>query len=163
MITKYFFVLLAIFITGCYTPNYIPSVESIDINQYGSYIKVSHIKVGTIDGELIALDSSSIIVLSESIRTCVKIPLKDINSFTLRYARPKNYAWSIPLFSLVSITHGFYGIISMPINLIITISESVGGNLEYRYNDKEISHKKLSMFARFPQGIPPNINIKMIR
>ena len=40
---------------------------------------------------------------------------------------------------------------------------SVGGEMAFTYTEKDMTYEELRMFARFPQGIPPNVDIKDIR
>jgi hypothetical protein len=50
-----------------------------------------------------------------------------------------------------------------PINLIVTISITVSGETAFQYSDKNITYDILKMFARFPQGIPPNMDLASIK
>jgi hypothetical protein len=160
-------VLLVVVISSCTTPAYLPAHEKIDENQYGSYIEV-YLKTGSyVNGELIAIDTNSIIVLQESGNAASKkiatVRIIDANRFLLRYAKPKNYGWTIPLYSLASISHGIFAIFTLPLNLLVTISVAVGGERAFTYNDRKMTYDKLRMFARFPQGIPPEIDMASIK
>lgn len=156
--------MFAVIISSCTSPRYLPSSDNIDVNQYGSYIEI--ITKGTypnIDGELIAIDSNKIIVLTESTSKCSTVPTKDIQGFKLRYAKPKHYGWTIPVFTLATIGHGLFLILTAPVNLIVTISVTASGESAFKYSDKNMTYDKLKMFARFPQGIPTNIDIASIK
>ena len=68
------------------------------------------------------------------------------------------------LINLSSIGHGFGGIITLPINLAITIpiaNDAAKGTYRVKY-PAAIGWKEMSKFARFPQGIPQSINPKSI-
>ena len=159
--------LLVLIISSCSTPAYLPASENIDENQYGSYIEV-YLKTGSfVYGELIAIDTVNIFVMPESkIAGSGKIStvqIKNADHFILRYAKPKNYGWAIPVFSLASISHGVFAVLTLPVNLIVTISVAVGGERAFRYSDKNMTYDKLKMFARYPQGIPENVDLGSIK
>ena len=61
--------------------------------------------------------------------------------------------------NVLSIGHGYFGILTLPINLAITIpmaNDAVKGTYRVKYPDN-IAWDEMSKFARFPQGIPQNI------
>ncbi len=150
--------LLAILISSCSLPKYLPTSESIDLNVYGSFIQVRNKKGRNIKGELIAADSIKIVVLKEKENLCSIVPITDIRSFRLIYAKPKNYkgAWAMLLFVPM---HGWFSPITLPINLIVIASVNTN---PYKYTNKKIPFEMLNMFARFPQGIPPGIELLSI-
>jgi hypothetical protein len=155
--------LIAIIISSCTSPRYLPSSDKIDVNEYGSYIKIIRQSTANIDGELIAIDSNKIVVLSESENKCLTVPITDVKQFKLLYAKPKHYGWSIPVYTLATIGHGLFLIFTAPISLIVTISVTARGESAFKYSDKNMTYEKLKMFARFPQGIPTSIDIASIK
>jgi len=156
--------LLVLVIISCTSTKYfLPSSESIDVDQYGSYINVTHKRLVNIKGELISIDSTKIIVLMESTHKCVPVSISDVERFKLQYANPKHYGWSIPAYTLATISHGVFLLFTMPVNLIVTISVTLGGENAFTYSDKDMTYGKLKMFARFPQGIPANIDLASIK
>lgn len=162
-------VLLAISMSSCKTPAYLPSSDMIDVNQNGSYIKVFRNSAENIEasaivkGELIAIDSNNIVVLSGKTNNCIVVPMYDVKRFEVQYAKSKNYAWTIPAFSLASFAHGFLGLITIPVNLIVTLAVTSSGENAFVYHSKNMTYEKMKMFARFPQGIPPNIELESIK
>lgn len=155
--------ILAFFVTGCAVPRYLPSSSDIGINQYGSYIQIFKNGIVVTDGELIAIDSTKIIVLSETTKKCVFHPIKNQMKFELKYAKPVHRGWTIPASTLFGLTHGFYGAFTVPINLIVTISVTSGGEKAFTYSDKNMTFEKLRMFARFPQGVTANIDLATLK
>ena len=155
--------LLAIIISSCTSPRYLPSSDKIDINQNGSYINIIPKTTANIDGELIAIDSNKIVVLSEATNKCMTVQINDVERFTLQYAKPKHYGWTIPVYTLATIGHGALLILTAPINFIVTILVTASGENAFQYSDKNMTYDKLKMFARFPQGIPPNIDLASIK
>jgi len=151
---------LLILQSGCSLPKYLPFSENIDVNPYGSRIVLVNKNLPNVSGELISLDSNSIIVLSEKSKICIKQPNIEINRFYLYYARPKQYGWLIPLFTLPTpFIHGAYSVLSLPVGLITTIAVA---SSDFKYSNKKINFHQLKMFARYPQGIPADIKLTSI-
>jgi hypothetical protein len=155
--------LIALIISSCSSPRYLPTSDKIDVNEYGSHIIINRKNSSKIDGELIAIDSNKIIVLTEGYGECVIVSITDVQSFQLRYAKPKHYGWTIPVYTLSTITHGYFAYITAPISLIVTICVTSSGESSFKLSEKNITYNKLKMFARFPQGIPPNIDLRSIK
>jgi hypothetical protein len=171
---KLLVIFLLIMVSACSYPGYLPKPDHIDINQYGSHIdldlKRGYIVDGElinddIDGELIALDSNYIYILGyiKSHKSIMKVPYSNVEKFNLRYAKSPDYSWTIPVYTLLTISHGIYLLLTAPLNLIITTSVTLSSNKSYQYNSNQISYNTLSRFARFPQGLPPGLNIKSIK
>ncbi len=162
-------VLLALIISSCTTPAYLPASDRIDVNPSGSYIKIirkstENIEASAIvNGELIAIDSNKLIVLSGRTNECIIVPMDDIKRFELKYAKGKHYGWTIPVFSLASVAHGMFGIFTVPLNLIVTTWVTISGESAFMYKGKNMTYDQLKMFARFPQGIPSNIDLESIK
>ncbi len=154
-------IILIIFITinlsSCYAPKYLPKAASIYQNEYGAFIKYRTIDNNTFAGEIIAVDSSNLIILNDYSKELMTYPINKIKRFRLRYALPKHYEAFIPIFILYPAIHGYYSLITMPFHVLITTLVSVSGENDFRYTSRKISYQQLRMFARFPQGIPANI------
>ncbi|HQW13083.1 MAG TPA: hypothetical protein PK076_06030 [Saprospiraceae bacterium] len=164
MKSKYLMIaLIAIIIFGCKTPRILPTSGNIDVNEYGSYIKTKLVSKSKIEGELIAIDSTSMVILSKADGNCKIIPIANVHSFKLLYAKPKKYYWAYPVFLLLSATHQFIGAISLPVNFIATTLIIISANNAFTYTNKKIKYEELKMFARFPEGIPASIKIENIR
>lgn len=155
--------LIAALVSSCSTPKYLPSFAEIDVNQYGSYIKVVSLTGKDFRGELIAIDTSAMVVLSEMNDSCTLIPIREVAQFKLRYAKSKHYAGSIPVALLLPFINGVFSVFTFPLHLIVTISVTASGEASFKYSNKNMSYEKLKMFARFPQGIPPNIQLDNIK
>jgi hypothetical protein len=155
--------LLMIIFSSCSTPKYLPKSSEIDVNEYGSYIQIIRKTGPNISGEFIMIDSNEIIVLSEYKKNCMKVSLYDVKRFKLRYAKPAHYGGAIPTFIIYPFIHGFYSILTIPLHLLVTISVTASGENAFQYSDKNMTYDKLRMFARFPQGLPPNIDLAEIK
>ena len=155
---------LMIALNGCVTHRYLPKPQTIDVNHYGSFITVENANGKEIQGELISLDTNQLLVLTEykATKLMVAVPVINISGFTLQYAQ-QNYGWSIPLFGLSTISHGYFALLTAPVNLAVTAVFTASGKNAFQYNQQDISYEQLAMFARFPQGLPPGIDPTRIK
>jgi hypothetical protein len=154
--------LLLMVSSSCSSPKFLPASTEIHSNPYGSYISVA-LRNGTFfRGELIAIDTVNMLILSETIGKCISIKVSDAKNFTLKYAKSKHYGWSIPVFTLFTLSHGGYALATAPLNLIVTIVVTSSGEHAFTYNNKNMTLDQIRMFARFPQGIPKNLPIESI-
>ncbi len=179
MKNKYLFLIIFIvFISACYTPSYLPKPETINENQFGSYIKITDLAGNKYKGELIAVENNTLYVLhKEYDTTLLKINISNIFKYRIMYAKGKNYWWLIPIFSLspsipmpdpnpkgsVISFHGFFAFLTVPLNLIVTSLVSISSFYAFTYTQDKISYEQLKMFARFPAGIPKNIKLEKIK
>jgi hypothetical protein len=146
-------------IEGCLTPSYLPPADAIGTNPYGSQIRiVRNTTAIPLKGELIAIDSSQLWILPEGGKHTVVVGVKEVERFTLTYARPRHYTVTIPIYTLATIGHGAFLIFTAPVNLLTTIALTASGESAFSYTSQNITLDQLSMFARFPQGIPANID-----
>lgn len=157
------FTLWLMILGGCSTPGFLPRNSQIEINQYGGYIQINRNIGPDLNGELIAIDSSMIVVLAEGNSKCETVFLKDIKNWKLRYAKPVHYGWLIPSFILLLPIHGHLSKYTMPAHLLASIGVTVSGEGDFVYTKQNMTLEELKMFARFPQGIPKHISIKMIK
>ncbi|MBK8669150.1 MAG: hypothetical protein IPN89_06660 [Saprospiraceae bacterium] len=73
---------------------------------------------------------------------------------------PDNISNWASLINFTTLGHGFWGIITLPMNLAITIpiaKDASKGTYRVKY-PVGVDWVNMSKFARFPQGIPRNIN-----
>ena len=174
-------VVMAILLSGCTLPRYVPYSSQLGTTTHGSYLMVRLTSGAIIQGELISADSAELLILSKpenfpDARISV-IPTLSIKSFRLCFARPKNYAWAIipgvmlPLLPFPDpdypkdwmIFHGFYAILTIPINLTAIGAIYAANFADLSYDKNEISLSDLKKFARYPQGLPPGTQITAIR
>ncbi len=152
---------LLMLVSSCSVPRYLPHSKDVGVNEYGGYITIKpKEKNELIKGELIAIDSNEIVVLHRELKKCVVIPVSKVKKFTLRYARPKPYHWSIPISLHSTIVHGWYLVFTAPFNSLVTSVVTIGGKTAFRYNKRNMTYEQLKMFARFPQGVPENIMLE---
>ncbi|MFM7327428.1 MAG: hypothetical protein ACKO3B_01705 [Bacteroidota bacterium] len=155
--------LLILLLSGCSAPKYLPSPDTIDVNAYGSYIKLKQMSGSKLYGELIAIDSIRLVVLTNEEKNLVAIPVRTVEKFNLSYAKSKHYGWTIPLGILTPFINGFYSIFTLPLHLIVSITTTVSGEKAFTYSDKNMTYDQLKMFARFPQGLPQGFNMAEVK
>ena len=154
-----FGIVLAFMSGSCKAPDYLPKAEEIGANEFGSHITLKLSEGPDIEGELIAVDSVNISVLAkEDNKQLQTIPFANVKSFKIMYAQPEKYGWTIPVSALVSLSHGVFFVITGPANIVVTSLVTARGSNAFTYRDKDISVEELKMFARFPQGIPPDVS-----
>lgn len=165
MKTKYiiYSTILLLSFGACSYPHYLTSSQKVGESKHGSFIAVNKHRGETTRGELIALNSEQMVVLNQKSGQCEIIPIHEISRFRLRYAIPKNYAWTIPVFSVFTFLHGWFAAATFPANLLVTVTVSLAGESAFTYTNRNMSYERLVMFARFPQGIPPNVDMAAIR
>lgn len=159
----YIIAALTILFGSCASPYYLPNSNEISTDEYGSFIKLFTDNRPRIQGELIAIDSNNVVILTHEEKECVTVPMKNVIGFDLKYADAKNYAWTIPTFTLATVGHGGFFILTAPINLIGTIAVVSSSNKAFMYNETTLSYEQLKMFARFPNGIPKNVDVHQIK
>lgn len=149
---------------SCKSPSYLSDYKDINKNVYGAHTKIFFKKDFPIEGELIALENDVIVILPSNKKKCETIPLKDVKYFLIQYANSNNiWLVTIPFALVTPIIHGAYSIISFPVNLISSISLIASKDAQFKLKSKKFSKEELKMYARFPQGIPKNIDISSIR
>ena len=157
-------ILLLMTLSVCTAPQYVPKPSEIGLNYRGAYITINTTasEDRTVSGELIAVEPKEIIVLTgnDPGQGTVAVRIDQIEKYKLKYARSTKFDWAIPLFSLFTISHGWYAFITMPTNIIATSFASSSGRFKYGKQDLPIN--RLGMFARFPQGIPEGVDMDSI-
>lgn len=160
---------IAVFLYGCSSAKYLPESDQVGVNQYGSQIEISTHDF-TVLGELIVAKDSSLIILldsdnpnEKSVKQIKIISVNKIQEFILSYAKHNDYSWTIPVFTLMTISHGAFLIFTLPLNLITTIAINSNASSGFQYNNYSIEYNQLKMFARFPQGIPSNVKLSDIK
>ena len=103
-----------------------------------------------VSGELIAADDKKIIVYTlDNPRIIQPYALRDILSYEIYYAKGvENYNIETGLINASTLTHGWFLVLTLPINLIVngSINESI--NEELRFNCKQLSGDQLFKYGR---------------
>ena len=161
------FLILALLVTGCattYAPDdWLPDTEDIPQNAHGGWITVVTQEVNSqsdeewmqYSGEFIALDEENAYVLYDSLYV---VPKNKIVNSTIELDQKSTggYAIWVTLGSLSTLSHGYYGIITLPLWLLAGIPTAAGESFrdmhEAEYPD-EIYWNEVNKFSRFPQGV----------
>ncbi|MGA2297829.1 MAG: hypothetical protein ABSG15_09815 [FCB group bacterium] len=167
------FLLVGSLFSGCSSPRYLPEPEDIGTNRFGAYIMIYLKDWNYVEGEFITIKKDSLIILqgayNDNKKKVIFVLKKNIEDITLRYAYPTNYGWTIPLFMALSVSHGFYALLTMPANIIATSVVTGAGQGAYDYDIMRDEHFKIKtyeqllMFARFPQGLPANVDLSKLK
>lgn len=151
-------------------PDFLPEATAIHQNVFGSEIHLKEMSfdgegyledIEAVEGELLAVADSGVFlrVLAdpkessvESYRFVERNRIEWYKIYLFQASRP---AWSFPVLALASLSHGFFGVITLPINMIL--SGVAYGSLSDKasYTAKELPYEEISKYARFPQGLPP--------
>lgn len=188
---KYIFWLgVAICFGACSSPEYLSKPMNFKYHVKGLFIEIFTGK-NKLTGEIIAVNEKSMILLplsnydqgdarSGNVKSDVIKPympnsalvtvLKDsIQKAVIIVATtsddPKKISTGASFINFASIGHGFWGIVTLPLNLVITISianDAAKGAYKVKYPEL-ITWSEMSKFARFPQGLPRNINPRDIK
>ncbi len=162
-----------IIIGGCahsYAPKrWLPDTQQIQTEAFGGWLtieyKIQNKKTEKVGGEYITSDSTNVYILYDSLfiipkekitRAILEIDNKNISS----------YAGWTALGSISTLSHGKFLIFTFPIWIITGVSATSGESYRDRYEDDnptDIYWNKIIKFARFPQGIPENINLNILR
>jgi hypothetical protein len=151
---------------SCAPVAYLPTSDKIGEYQYGSYIHIRTIEKTSLKGELIAVNAYYVYLLNNNAgRRLDSVAREQITDFKIKFANSNTglYAASIPLSALVTITHGFYLVFTLPLNVITTSIVAIDAGKAFEISKNSIRWDDLSMYARFPQGIPANVRKQDIR
>lgn len=167
MKTRLIIILITI-LSGCTASTFLPDNKGVGQSPYGSLITVTLTDRSTVKGELITADSAILLIKSDRFNECHLVSRNSIKSFKVQYAQVSKSGWTIPVFGLLSLSHGYWGIISLPANVITTTTVALTGRESFtiyslHQNDKQasldyISYDKLYLFARYPLGLPPGLS-----
>lgn len=138
-----------------------PSADEISRSGYGGWIVV-HRATDELSGELIAIDQTGIWIYPPSRDVLWKVRSEAVRSAEVYLWAHSLDSWRF-LGGLLSISHGFWGLITLPLWLGVSSSIVNGENdaAMVRYPDKPWN--QLSMWARFPQGLPANITRESLK
>jgi hypothetical protein len=163
--------LLSLSFVACGSYKHLEDESEFGTSEHGSFIRVweetgkNSSDVKESQGELIAIDADSLYALvypNDGDTICIGIHRANINSFNLYYAKPNTSFWTIPVFTLFSASHGFFAIITAPLNIIATSLTQNYVLRKSRSQEGDLKLDELSTYARFPKGLPPGIRTKDI-
>lgn len=156
--------------SSCKGPEGLPLPSEMPFQGTGAHIRIEQTNRQYVQGELIASNERGVYVLSRfaNPEQIVEKELKfllwhEVKAYTLHYAKGKNHNWRIPVYTLSTISHGFFLVFTLPINLIVTSIAAANATNEYALRKTELPHMELWRYARFPQGVPDGLALEDIR
>lgn len=160
------FASLCVLATSCVgpLPGYLPSAETLNTNEYGAYVITYNRGNVNYRGELIAVNSDSLVMLQydryakDNLRV---LPMDEMTACRVFYGRADKYGWAY-MIPLLSISHGFWAILTLPINLIYVSAIAIPAHYTYSFALKPVSVDTLARYARFPMGIPESVDLESI-
>ncbi len=161
---------LAVVAMGCASTTapsqWLPRPDRAQALAYGGWISVYYAKGRTklqAHGELLAIHADSLFVLSANSLTA--IPTAKTKKATLT-AYDANVgplvAWSV-LGTLSTASHGAGLIISAPVWIITGIAATSAQSYAPQLSFPKKSWNEFRKYARFPNGLPPNIDRRALR
>ena len=157
------FVLACAFLTSCastHTPSrWLPDPEQAASDTYGAWVEIKS-RHGNIWGELVAVAEETVFVADSSLHA---IASTDILAAQLLTYDASGLGWYVPLGTLSTLSNGWFLVFTAPMwiigGTIAAISRSYDPIIDYP--DKLL--KQFVPFARYPQGLPPDLDRRAIR
>lgn len=169
---KLLLLLLSFSLVNCSYYQHLEDQSEFTTTEHGSFIRVWEKQNGNFSntverrGELIAVDKDSLYMLVyqlEADTVCKGLHRNKVSAFNLYYAKPNTSFWTIPVFTLVTASHGLFAIVTAPLNLLIT-SLTQGYILRESHSEEgDLNIDELSPYARYPRGIPDGVDKAMIK
>jgi hypothetical protein len=141
----------------------VPTRKGLEKEAYGAWMTLT-LDGSVVSGELIAVDNDSIYVLPEN--GLQKFATSSVDTAKMVLYRPdtgKYIAWTA-VTSVATIANGAFLVITFPITVITgVVTSSVEGDRINFLDRATASWEEMSKFARFPQGLPPGIDLGSLR
>lgn len=155
---------LVLFFSSCKTNTYLPKPAKFGNYPKGMRLEVNLNKGQKIAGELIAVENTDLylMVMEKDILT---FNFMDISKAQIQLAMTANDSGRLtagPFIPLLTISHGWFMFLTLPLNLAIvipTVASQRSGFYSIDY-PRAITWEELGKFARFPQGIPEGMNLE---
>lgn len=164
------FIIALFFMAACTAPQYLTKPAEFKYQVKGLTFDANLLGDLKLFGEIIQVSSDEITILHigehrSGIATVSKNQIKSANIIVSSTSDDlkKISTWA-GLTNIAVLGHGIVGLITLPINLAITLpiaNDAAKGAYLISYPEN-ISWKEITKFARFPQGIPKNIDPKDI-
>ncbi|MBK9734474.1 MAG: hypothetical protein IPO92_05685 [Saprospiraceae bacterium] len=167
--SKLFNLIILIFAFGLFSCgrkiHLVKGYDTYHQSPFGAYmeLKVQGVQQKlTVKGELIFADKKKIII--RTLKTPNEIQpyaLKDVLSYKLYYAKndKESYGTWAAINNLLSLSHGFFFLITFPVNAIVGGAVNTSVSSEFRYSEKELEIDQLYKFARYPADLPSGITL----
>lgn len=162
-----FLILIPLLLASCKTNTYLPSPAELKYHTKGMWFDCELPDKTKVNGELITVENNQLIILP-LFGEAIAIKRNDIKEGNIQISLTTNYQDKLSrggLIPLLVISHGYWFIFTLPINLAIvvpTLATHKSGSYVVKYPNA-VTWEQMSKFARFPQGIPKNSDLPMLR
>ncbi len=145
---------------------WLPSPSDVQSQAFGGWMELTRATPSgevVVRGELIAVHPDHVYIMSE--RVLVDVPTKDVVSASLNIyqnSAKEVGTWAVLGF-LSAASHGWVAIISGPIWLLTGIASSNAESKSGLFLYPPTSLGEMGRYARFPQGIPQGLELKLLK
>ena len=148
----------------------VPKRNALPIDAYGGWIDIKlvsssdSVEEKSFQGELIAVEVDSVYILQlDKVQGLAISEVKSAKIIIFNTSMNGYGIWTF-LASLLTLSNGAYAVLTLPVTLITGIATTIGeanriNYIDYPQNDVS----ELRKFARFPQGMPKDINMATLR
>ena len=163
---------MSILLGACSPKWHMPKPIEMEQSIYGSYFKVTKIEGSKyIEGEIICMDDNTMTLMTLNNRKnkIISIKKNQIKEGLIEVALSSNKTSQIAMWHmfnlLVPLSHGYYGVFTLPLNILVGSAVSYDAALNpyaIKY-PAQITWTQMYKFARFPGGLPEGIKIEDIK
>lgn len=161
------FACLMVLLTSCGSFTHLPTPKKISSQVGGSKIRLSTSnQKKPISGELIATDDSLIYIAQDE--KLHEVPIQAFKSADVFVSKPVNNLKLLSfwgrLLPFTSITHGWFGFASLPVNSVplIMAYDGLYGSQYLPFRDS-VNRNRLNLYSRFPEGIPDVVSKSQLK
>jgi hypothetical protein len=152
--------------TGCFyttaPKGFLPTAQAAQQDAFGGWVRAELADNITMEGELLAVTADTLHLLT-SASGWMALPLSQVRMATLTgydmWLQPF-IGWGVGG-TLSALSHGFFLLFSMPLWIITSSSAAASASRAPRI--RSLDPAQLAPFARFPQGLPVDIDRSTIR
>ena len=155
-------VLAAVFFGGCaatHEPsNWLPDANDVGTDAYGSWIEVKT-RTGPVNGELIATTLDSVFVADPLLHGFSTSDV--VSARVVLYSA--NDLWAAPMFGpILTVSNGWFLAITAPMWIIGGTIAATSRSFDPIVDYPRTPLKEFRRYARFPLGVPPEIDLSKI-
>lgn len=157
-----------VLLSSCSVSDMLPKSDQFHKHLYGDYIELDlsrSSELNDVEGELIAVDDSNIYIIEvwREEQNYFEVNKSEVEDFRVYHFNPSYPSLSNGILSLIPLSHGFFMVLTLPINLITM--GVIHGHLKDRASSssKEIELSDIYQYARYPGGLPTNIEFHEIK
>ena len=167
--------LAALTLSSCASGKHLPEADKVWQSPFGAVVRVTlnlpsqredgrrHVRYTIVTGELLAVSETGFYLSNYGeTDTAVFVRPKWVTEYNIQDARSHSYGHALTLTSLTTISHGFYAVITLPVNVIAGLIIGMGSANSYQVRTDEIPMNQLRIYARYPQGLPEGVELVLV-